>query len=106
MTGFLIVLLIGLAITVLLVIIASKSYNWDGIAILLAVICGIIIFTGACVFGACSFKYKAAEVIASLINREYNTTYTQAEVFYASDVINTIRELDRTRIEINGNIGK
>ena len=106
MTGFLIGLLIGLAITVILVIIASKSYDWDGIALFLAVICGVIVFVGACVFGVLSFDYKAAGVKAHLINREYNTNYTQAEVFYASDVINTIRELDRTRIEINGNIGK
>ena len=106
MTGFLIGLLIGLAITVILIIIASKSYNWDVVALLLAVICGIIVFTGACVFGVLSFDYKASEVKASLINREYNTMYTAEEVFYASDVINTIRELDRARIEISGNIGK
>jgi type IV secretory pathway TrbL component len=106
MTGLLICLLIGLAITVIFIIIASKSYDWDGIAVLFAFICGIIVFVGAVAFGRLSFDYKAAEVKASLINREYNTNYTQAEVFYASDVINTIRELDRTRIEINGNIGK
>ena len=41
---------------------------------------------------------------ARIINREYHTNYTQAEVFWASNVINTIRELDRKRIELNGDL--
>ena len=99
MTGFLIGLLIGLVIEVILIIIANKSYNYDMVAWLLAVLFGIVIFVGACVFGGLAFNYRASETKASLINREYNTTYTTEEVFYASDVIDTIRELDRTRIE-------
>ena len=106
MTGFLIGLLIGLAIEVILIIVANKSFDYDTVAWLLAVLFGIVIFVGACVFGGLAFNYRASETKASLINREYNTTYTTEEVFYASDVIDTIRELDRTRIEINGNIGK
>ncbi len=106
MTGFLIGLLIGLAIEVILIIIASKSYNYDMPASFFAMIFGIILFVGVCVFGWLAFNYRASETKASLINREYNTAYTTEEVFYASDVIDTIRELDRTRIEINGNIGK
>lgn len=38
---------------------------------------------------------------AQILNREYGTNYTQAEVFYASDVIETIRHLDRKRYEVN-----
>jgi hypothetical protein len=38
------------------------------------------------------------------LNREYNTNYTREEVFWASDVIETIRELDRKRVELNGDI--
>jgi len=106
MTGFLIGLLIGLVIEVILIIIANKSYDYDMVAELFAVLFGMVLFVGACVFGGLAFNYRAAETKASLINREYNTDYTTEEVFYASDVINTIRELDRTRIEINGNIGK
>lgn len=43
-------------------------------------------------------------VRADILNREYGTNYTQEEIFYGSDVIDTIRELDRTRIEVNGDI--
>ena len=54
----------------------------------------------------CAFHYFAAEYKMNIINREYGTQYTQLEVFYASDVIDTIRELDRTRIEANGDVLK
>jgi alcohol dehydrogenase class IV len=53
-----------------------------------------------------AFNYKAAEYKAAIINREYKTEYTRLEVFYASDVIDIIRELDRKRVEINGDILK
>ena len=51
-----------------------------------------------------AFEWFAAEMKASIINREYGTTYTQEEVFWASDVIDTIREIDRTRVELNGDL--
>jgi hypothetical protein len=38
------------------------------------------------------------------MNREYGTSYTQEEMFFAADVIDTVRQLDRKRIEINGDI--
>lgn len=62
---------------------------------------------GVCVaiyIATMGFSYKAAEYKAKIINREYGTEYTQKEVFYASDVINTIRELDRSRVEATINI--
>ena len=52
------------------------------------------------------YSWFAAEYKAGIINREYNTNYTQAEVFYASDVIETVRQLSRNRYEINGNLLK
>lgn len=52
------------------------------------------------------YGYVSAEYKANIMNREYGTKYTQEEVFYASDVIETVRELDRKRIEINGDILK
>ena len=52
------------------------------------------------------YSFVAADYKKDIINREYKTNYTQEEVFYASDVINTIRELNRSRIEVNGNIIK
>lgn len=48
--------------------------------------------------------YKQAEYKARIINREFGTEYTQAEVFYAEDVIDVVKQLNRTRIEANGNL--
>lgn len=50
------------------------------------------------------WNWIASEYKTQIINREYGTHYTQQEVFYASDVINTIRELNRNRYEINGDL--
>lgn len=50
------------------------------------------------------FGWLAAEQKANIINREYDAKYTQKEVFYASDVIDTVRQLDRKRIEVNGDL--
>lgn len=47
-------------------------------------------------------SYHGAQYKADIINREYGTNYSQQEVFYASDVINIVRELDRKRYEVNG----
>jgi hypothetical protein len=44
-------------------------------------------------------KYKA-----ELINKEFGTSYTQAQIFWADDVIEEIRQIKRQRIELNGNI--
>lgn len=48
--------------------------------------------------------WVGSEYKAAIINREYKTNYTREEIFFASDVIDTIRELDRKRIELNGNL--
>jgi len=50
------------------------------------------------------WSYMASEYKADIINREYGTSYTQAEVYWAKDVIDTIRQLDRKRIELNGDL--
>lgn len=51
-----------------------------------------------------AYAWYGAQVKANIINREYHTHYTREEIFFASDVIDQIRELDRTRIEVNGNV--
>lgn len=69
------------------------------VSIILTTIC-MIIFAINCVdYVACGYK-------AEIINKEYGTHYTQAEVFYGSDVIETIQQVKRQRIEINGNLLK
>lgn len=59
---------------------------------------------GALVYSFLAWGWLAANHKAQIINREYGTSYTQAEVFYASDVIETVRQLDRKRYEINGDL--
>lgn len=53
-----------------------------------------------------TFEYFGAGYKAQLLNTEYGTSYTRAEVFFAEDLIDTVRELKRERIEINGNLLK
>ena len=71
----------------------------------MAMIAGVI--TGACtaicslVYAFGAYNWFAAEHKTAIINREYGTKYTQAEVFYASDVIDTVRVLNRNRSEIS-----
>ena len=61
---------------------------------------------GLCAILYCflAWNWIAAEHKMGIINREYGTSYTQAEVFYGSDVIDTVRQLDRKRYEVNGDL--
>lgn len=65
----------------------------------------VVLFVGLIYIMTIPF-YIGAGYKAELINKEYGTSYTQAQVFYASDVIDTIREIKRTRVEVNGNLLK
>jgi len=68
--------------------------------LLLAIAAGI----GAVAYSFAAWSWFAAEYKTDIINREYGTTYTREEVFYASEVIDTIRQLERKRYEINGDL--
>lgn len=101
----LLILVALIALTVLAVVILMAVETFDSILLL---ILGVLAATGACI-GLCVYAfagwgYLAAEYKADIINREYGTNYTQAEVYWAADVIDTVRELDRKRIELNGNL--
>ena len=48
-----------------------------------------------------SIYYHGASVQASVINREFGTNYTQDEVFYASNVIEIIQQIERNRVDAN-----
>lgn len=69
----------------------------------IAAVCAMI---GLIIYCALVMDYIGAEHKARIMNREYGTHYTQEEVFYASSVIDTVSELDRKRMEINGDILK
>lgn len=55
-------------------------------------------------YAVAGWSWIAADSKARIINREYGTNYTREEIFYASDVIDTIREIDRKRVEVNGDL--
>lgn len=55
---------------------------------------------GLVVYTWINFGYASASYKAGILNREYGTSYTQEEVFYASDVIDTIQKLPRKRVEV------
>lgn len=85
---------------------ASDMYgDLKGIIIgLIAVTLGFATSITVITYCYVTWSWIASEHKTKIINREYGTNYTQEEVFYAGSVINTIRELDRKRIEVNGNL--
>lgn len=66
----------------------------------------LLVFTavGCLVMIPTAYNWVAAGYQVSIINREYDTAYTQEEIFFASDVIEAVRELKRNRYELNGNL--
>lgn len=100
------VLIVMLVAGVLIVWLASNSYG--GILSFITALLGFVMaltgFLGSGVYIFCGYSWIASDYQAKIINKEYGTHYTREEVFYASNVIDTIRELDRKRIEINGDL--
>lgn len=95
--------LIALAVLAVVLLVVADNIDNTFIFVLGALaVCGAAI--GLFAYAFTGWDYFAAEYKADIINREYGTTYTQAEVYWASDVINTVRELDRKRIELNGDL--
>lgn len=102
---FLIALIVGCALASVLLSHGSSGYAGIHtlttlIGGLLSVLCGI----GVIAYGILVLNWVGAKHQADIINREYGTNYTQAEVFYASNVIDTVRELDRKRVELSGDL--
>ena len=97
----------AIVLLALLVWLANDSCEWyNFMAAVVAVFMGAvmaIVLVGYCILlkDWLGSGYKAA-----VLNREYGTSYTREEIFYASDVIDTVRQLDRTRMEINGDLMK
>lgn len=66
----------------------------------MVLVCGVALL----VYSVLCFSYISASYKANIINREYKTNYTQAEIFWAGDVIDTIKQIERQRIELNGDL--
>jgi len=98
-----ILILIALIATVTLSILIVQNSNNEFIAVI-GVIFAMAGITALLIYSFVGYEYIAAGYKKDLINAEFNTEYTQAQIFYASDVIDEIRELKRQRIELNGNL--
>lgn len=95
----------SIILTAVLAYFGFKDFEWYHILYqILSVILGFATTVILVFFCILSWGWKSAEYETVIINREYGTSYTREEVFYASDVIDTIRELDRSRIEVNGDL--
>lgn len=96
----------GLVVIAVLACVAIKYGNDNDNAgiIFLGAILTVFSIVGAIGFIILGFDYKASSFKAEIINREYGTNYTSEEIFYAGDVIDTIRQIDRQRIELDANV--
>ncbi len=98
----LLVLIALISVTVLSIWLKGKmGYHGGGDIAALFAILGFASLLVYCIF---VILYVSAGYKVDIINREYKTNYTRSEMFYASGVIETVRELHRERVEINGNI--
>jgi len=107
MLNFLFGIIVAVILIIVLAIWSSNDNEWyNAIAGVMAMLLGVVTIIAITFYFTLIWKWCASEQKAIIINREYGTNYTRTEVFYASDVIDTIRELDRERIELNGNLMK
>jgi len=88
-------------------LLAYSLDNYNGIGFL-SNIFGFLLSVASAIsfiiYAFSAWSWFAAEHKANIINSEYGTKYTQSDIFWASDVIDTIRQIDRKRIEVNGDI--
>lgn len=103
-----VLIIFGLCLLVLLVasiLISVYGHNNEIISFqLIGTIALCFSLVAAISYAVVWFDYVSSDSKAKIINSEYGTKYTREDVFFASDVIDKIREIQRTRIELNGNI--
>ena len=105
MTLFVVLTMALALLSVSLVVHANSSYRDEASAVFIVGLIGCIFSVVLLIFLAVfAVDWVGAQYKADVVNREYKTNYTQAEMFYASDVIDTVRELQRKRVEVNGDL--
>ena len=82
---------------------ASDYMLHDAISFISGFVAMLSLAAGVTV-GALTPFYYGAGLKADLINAEYGTNYTREQMFFASDIIDTVREIKRQRVELNGNL--
>jgi len=103
MTMILIAIIASILLTTALLWYISNNYD-SGIAYIFALIMSLGSGAAVLAYIFAGYQWFAADYKAQIINREYGTAYTKEDIFWASDVIDKIRQLDRKRIEINGDL--
>ena len=95
-----------LALCITAAITSTKApYGWrDTTAFIVAVVSGFGAAGFGIAYGIAAYGWQVAKHQTIIINREFGTNYTQEQVFWASNVIDEIRELDRKRVEVNGDV--
>lgn len=98
---------LAIVMTVGLSVFGSRDYEWYNTAAwIFAIFTALAAVAGIFIIIIFSWSWKSSEYKVKILNHEYHTNYTQEDLFYASDVIDIIRQLDRSRIEINGDLMK
>jgi hypothetical protein len=99
-------LLIGIiALAIIGPVLVALADDKDNILLfLLGMVSCVVSVAGLIITVILSVSWVGAQYKADIINREFGTEYTRMEVFYASDVIDQVRHLQRKRIELNGDI--
>lgn len=98
---------VGLSILAILLLIHSeRGYQVKHtITGFLGVLASIFSCVGLVVIAIHGWSWIASEHKARIINAEFGTTYTQEDIFYASDVIDEIRQIARHRYDIDVSVG-
>jgi len=85
----------------------EKYYGFcNMLASLFAILFSIVIFLATITGGLCGFSWYSAKYQAEIINKEYGIKYTQEQIFFAKDVIDIIHQINRQRIEVNGDLSR
>ena len=100
----LIAIIIAGIFSILLITLCSGFEWYNSLAEIMGTILLICTIITAISYCFVIWSWKAAQYKKQIINREYDTHYSREEIFFASDVIDIIKQLERNRIEINGNI--
>jgi hypothetical protein len=78
--------------------------GYEGYRVLAGVVgmaCFFLVFLVGILIISMAFNWIAAGQKVNILSREYGTHYTQSEIFYAADVIETVKEINRKRTDLS-----
>ena len=101
---FALTFMVSLAALAAIAVVLMAYADDNSLSLIIGIIASaMVLFASGCgVF--MSYEWFAAEHKARILNSEYGTNYSQQEIFFASSVIDTIKHLDRKRVELNGDL--